>query len=185
MTQASTLSARVPMPGTRSATTALKCPHTPSTEYGPPKDLRSYKFNAFNQLVSGIVGAIEVLLASTGTKPITGMSGKPTTQGTNEPSHQTLQRIFNANKSHDLTEQRRLIHPYRKRYKTRRLHHSLHRGTPEIARTILDHTSATEPNPLDILAVKVSEYLSQATIDAYRLAPRQHGGDQRRKGQQP
>jgi len=50
-------------------------------EHGAPHELLSDNSGAFNQLRKGIIGAVEAFLASRGTMPITGLPGKPTTQG--------------------------------------------------------------------------------------------------------
>lgn len=41
---------------------------------------------------------MEIFLASKGTMPISGLPGRPTTQGKNERSHQTLIRFLDANR---------------------------------------------------------------------------------------
>ncbi|ALQ30998.1 hypothetical protein ATC04_10790 [Arthrobacter sp. YC-RL1] len=63
-------------------------------EYGPPKEVLSDNSKAFNQLRGGTIDIVEAYLASQGSMPITGLPGRPTTQGKNERSHQTLQRFL-------------------------------------------------------------------------------------------
>lgn len=125
---------------------------------GAPKELLSDNSKAFNQLRSGTIGAVELFLASKGTMPISGMPGRPTTQGKNERSHQTLRRFLDANKPQDLTGLRSLITPYREHYNRRRPHQSLNQSTPEIAWKTLEHTPVTEPIHLSVLEAKASEY---------------------------
>lgn len=64
--------------------------------HGAPQELLSDNSSAFNQLRQGRIGQVELYLASKGTMPITGLPGRPTTQGKNERSHQTLQRFLDA-----------------------------------------------------------------------------------------
>lgn len=66
-------------------------------EYGAPKEVLSDNSSAFNQLRQGRIGAVETFLASKGAMPISGLPGRPTTQGKNERSHQTLIRFLDAN----------------------------------------------------------------------------------------
>src|SRR5699024_4521631 len=96
--------------------------------YGAPQGLLSDNSKAFNQLCSGTIGAVEIFLASKGTLPISGMPGRPTTQGKNERSHQTMQRFLTANNPHDLAEIRTLINRFREHYNRRRPHQSLNPG---------------------------------------------------------
>lgn len=49
---------------------------------------------AYNQLRQGRMGAVENFLASKDTMPVTGIPLRPTTRGTNDRSHETLQRFF-------------------------------------------------------------------------------------------
>jgi transposase InsO family protein len=49
--------------------------------YGPPRELLSDNSPAFNQLRAGTSGSVEIFLASKGTMPISGLPGRPTTQG--------------------------------------------------------------------------------------------------------
>lgn len=139
------------------------------TEYGAPREILSDNSKAFNQLRSGVVGAVEAFLASKGTMPITGLPGRPTTQGKNERSHQTLQRFLKANKPRDLADLRRLIQRYRKHYNTRRPHQSLNQATPEMAWTTLEHTPATEPIPLSVLEAKAAEYSAKRRLKQVAL----------------
>lgn len=50
-------------------------------EHGAPRELLSDNSGAFNQLRKGIIGTVEAFLGARGTMPITGLPGKPTTQG--------------------------------------------------------------------------------------------------------
>lgn len=54
--------------------------------HGAPQEVLSDNSSAFNQLRQGTIGAVEIFLASHGTMPISGLPGKPTTQGKNERS---------------------------------------------------------------------------------------------------
>ncbi|GAA4828461.1 hypothetical protein GCM10023354_03310 [Garicola koreensis] len=56
--------------------------------HGAPRELLSDNSSAFNQQRPGAIGSVEIFLASKGTMPISGLPGRPTTQGKNERSHQ-------------------------------------------------------------------------------------------------
>ena len=142
------------------------------TEYGAPQEVLSDNSKAFNQLRSGTFGSVEIFLASKGSMPITGLPGRPTTQGKNERSHRTLQRFLTANKPKDLADVQKLIRRYREHYNTRRPHQSLNQATPQAAWELLEHTPATEPIALSVLEAKAAEYLSKrrlATSVAHKL----------------
>ncbi|WP_396278332.1 integrase core domain-containing protein [Glutamicibacter creatinolyticus] len=128
------------------------------TAHGAPQELLSDNSSAFNQLRQGTIGAVEIFLASKGTMPISGLPGRPTTQGKNERSHQTLQRFLAANKPHDLGELRARIKHYRHHYNQRRPHQSLNQSTPQLAWELLEHTPASDPIPLAELEAKAAEY---------------------------
>lgn len=132
--------------------------------YGAPQEVLSDNSKAFNQLRSGCIGSVEIFLASKGTMPITGIPGRPTTQGKNERSHQTLQRFLEANKPQDLAEAQKLIQRYREHYNQRRPHQSLNQATPQTAWDMLEHTPAVEPLPLAVLEAKAAEYLSKRRL---------------------
>lgn len=143
-------------------------------EYGAPRELLSDNSLAFNQLRQGTIGAVEVFLASRGTMPISGLPGKPTTQGKSERSHQTLIRFLNANRPATLEELRERIRRYREHYNHRRPHQALNQATPKTAWDLLAHTPATEPIPLLVLEAKAAEYrqarrLHQTDLDRAAL----------------
>lgn len=133
-------------------------------QHGPPRELLSDNSKAFNQLRTGTIGAVEIYLASKGTMPITGIPGRPTTQGKNERSHQTLQRFLKVNKPQNLSELRKLIQRYRGHYNRRRPHQALNQATPEIAWQTLEHTPATEPIHLSVLEAKAAQYLQHRRL---------------------
>lgn len=133
-------------------------------EHGAPQEVLSDNSKAFNQLRSGSIGAVEIYLASQGSMPITGLPGKPTTQGKNERSHRTLQRFLKANKPQDLAHVQKLIRRYREHYNQRRPHQSLNQATPQTAWELLEHTPADEPIPLVVLEAKASEYLQKRRL---------------------
>lgn len=135
------------------------------TEYGAPLELLSDNSSAFNQLRQGRIGTVEVFLASKGTMPITGLPGKPTTQGKNERSHQTLIRFLDANQPATLDQVRQRIKKFRQHYNFRRPHQSLNQATPASAWTLLAHTPATEPIPLVDLEAKAAQYRARRRID--------------------
>ncbi|GAA5226785.1 integrase core domain-containing protein [Paeniglutamicibacter antarcticus] len=137
--------------------------------HGAPQELLSDNSKAFNQLRSGTIGAVEIFLASKGTMPISGLPGRPTTQGKNERSHQTLRRFLDANKPKDLADLHRLITRYREHYNRRRPHQSLNQSTPEIAWQTLEHTPASEPLHLSVLEAKAAEYLSKRRLKQVAL----------------
>src|SRR5699024_6096793 len=89
-------------------------------EYGAPKEVLSDNSFAFNQLRQGRIGAVETFLASKGAMPISGLPGKPTTQGKNERSHQTLIRFLDANTPASLAAVRVLLRRFRHHYNNRR-----------------------------------------------------------------
>ena len=89
--------------------------------------------SAFNQLRQGRIGAVETFLASKGAMPISGLPGKPTTQGKNERSHQTLIRFLDANTPSSLEAVRALLRRFRDHYNNRRPHQSVGGATPDTA----------------------------------------------------
>lgn len=127
-------------------------------EYGAPMELLSDNSHAFNQLRRGSIGAVEVFLASRGTMPISGLPGRPTTQGKTERSHQTLIRYLNADRPTTVGQLQRRILKYREHYNQRRPHQALRQATPKEAWDLLEHTPATEPIPLVALEAKASQY---------------------------
>nr|WP_193081431.1 integrase core domain-containing protein [Brevibacterium aurantiacum] len=134
---------------------------TAIAEYGAPKEVLSDNSFAFNQLRQGRIGAVETFLASKGAMPISGLPGKPTTQGKNERSHQTLIRFLDANTPANLETARALIRRFRDHYNNRRPHQSIGGATPATAWDLLAHTPATEPIPMAVLEAKAAEYLSK------------------------
>jgi hypothetical protein len=126
--------------------------------HGAPQELLSDNSLAFNQLRQGRIGSVEIFLASRGTMPISGMPGRPTTQGKNERSHQTLARFLDANRPASLEQLRAWITRFREHYNRRRPHQALGQATPATAWELLEHTPATEPVPLAVLEAKASEY---------------------------
>lgn len=125
-------------------------------QYGAPQELLSDNSSAFNQLRQGSIGTVEVFLASRGTMPISGLPGKPTTQGKTERSHQTLIRFLDAHQPASVKEVRRLITRYREHYNNRRPHQALGQATPKQAWDLLEHTPATEPIPIVVLEAKAA-----------------------------
>lgn len=143
-------------------------------EHGAPKELLSDNSYAFNQLRQGKIGSVEVFLASRGTMPISGLPGRPTTQGKNERSHQTLTRFLDANPSATLGQLQQRITKFREHYNCRRPHQALGQSTPRTAWELLEHTPATEPIPLTVLEAKAAEYrdrrrLRQQDLDRAEL----------------
>lgn len=112
---------------------------------------------------------MELFLASKGTMPMSGLPGRPTTQGKNERSHQTLRRFLDANKPQNLADLRRLITRYREHYNKRRPHQSLNQSTPEIAWQTLEHTPASDPIHLSVLEAKAAEYLRNRKLKQVAL----------------
>lgn len=139
--------------------------------YGAPQELLSDNSSAFNQLRQGRIGAVEVFLASKGTMPITGLPGRPTTQGKNERSHQTLTRFLDANPPATLEQLQRRIEKFREHYNYRRPHQALRQATPGAAWELLERTPATEPVPVVVLEARAAVYLSKRRLQrqgAYR-----------------
>lgn len=139
-------------------------------QYGAPQELLSDNSLAFNQLRQGRVGAVEIFLASRGTMPITGRPGKPTTQGKNERSHQTLVRFLDAHRPTTLEQLRTRIGRFREHYNNRRPHQSLDPATPGTAWELLTHSPATEPPPLAVIQGKAAKYRQARRLDAKQLA---------------
>ena len=127
--------------------------------HGAPQELLSDNSSAFNQLRRGKIGSVEIFLASRGTMPISGLPGRPTTQGKNERSHQTLTRFLDANRPGTLEQLRARIARFREHYNKRRPHQALDQATPATAWELLEHTPATEPIPLVVLEANASQYL--------------------------
>src|SRR5699024_5247161 len=117
-------------------------------EHGAPQELLSDNSSAFNQLRQGKIGSVEIFLASRGTMPISGLPGRPTTQGKNERSHQTLTRFLDANRPATLEQLRARLVRFREHYNNRRPHQALKGATPRAAWDLLEHTPATETIPL-------------------------------------
>lgn len=134
------------------------------SEYGPPKEVLSDNSKAFNQLRGGTIGIVEAYLASQGSMPITGLPGRPTTQGKNERSHQTLQQFLKANRPQNRADVQKLLRRYREHYNQRRPHQSLNQATPQKAWELLEHTPATEPIPMVVLEAKAAEYLMKRRL---------------------
>lgn len=134
--------------------------HRAIQHYGAPQELLSDNSLAFNQLRQGVVGAVEVFLASHGTMPITGIPGKPTTQGKNERAHQTLKRFLDANRPDTLAALRARITKFREHYNHRRPHQALGDATPASAWDLLAHTPATDPIALVVLEAKAAQYIA-------------------------
>lgn len=132
--------------------------------YGSPQELLSDNSSAFNQLRQGRIGTVEVFRASQGTMPITGIPGKPTTQGKNERSHQTLTRFLDAHPSATLEQLQGRIEKFRTHYNYRRPHQALKDATPAVAWDLLEHTPASEPIPLAVLEARAAEYLSKRRL---------------------
>lgn len=131
--------------------------------HGAPKELLSDTSSAFNQLRGRRIGAVEIFLASKGTMPISGLPGRPTTQGKNEHSHQTMSRFLDANRPATLEQLRSRIRRFRDHYNNRRPHQALENTTPASAWDRLEHTPAVEPIPMTVLEAKASQYLQQRT----------------------
>lgn len=109
-------------------------------QHGVPGELLSDNSLDFNQLRRGAIGPVEVVFASRGTMPISGLPGKPTTQGKNERSHQTLIRFLDANQPASLEQLQARINSFREHYNKRRPHQSLGQVTPATAWELLEHT---------------------------------------------
>lgn len=99
-----------------------------------------------------------MFLAARGTMPISGLPGKPTTQGKTERSHQTLIRFLDAHQPASVKEVRSLIARYREHYNHRRPHQALGQATPKEAWDLLEHTPASQPIPLAVLEAKASQH---------------------------
>jgi transposase InsO family protein len=102
-------------------------------EYGGPKEVLSDNSSASNQLRQRRIGAAQTFLASKGAMPISGLPGKPTTQGNNERSHQTLIRFLDANTPSSLEAVRALLRRFHDHYNNRRPHQSVGGATPATA----------------------------------------------------
>lgn len=126
--------------------------------HGAPQEVLSDNSMAFNQLRQGTIGSVEIFLASKGTMPISGLPGKPTTQGKNERSHQTLQRFLEADRPGTLEQLRERIKRYRQHYNHRRPHQGLNQSTPGTAWELLAHTPASQPLALTVLQSKAAQY---------------------------
>ncbi|WP_029139412.1 integrase core domain-containing protein, partial [Citricoccus sp. CH26A] len=138
--------------------------------HGAPQELLSDNSLAFNQLRQGRIGAVEIFLASRGTMPISGLPGRPTTQGKNERSHQTLARFLEANRPATLEQLRDRITRFRRHYNHRRPHQALDQATPGTAWELLEHTPAAAPIPLVTLEAKASEYRQVRRLRQLNLA---------------
>lgn len=119
---------------------------------------------AFNQLRGGSIGIVETYQAPQRSRPITGLPGRPTTQGKNERSHRTIQQFLKANKAQNLADVQKLLQRYREHYNQRRPHQSLNQATPQTAWELLEHTPATEPISMVVLEAKAAEYLMKRRI---------------------
>lgn len=126
--------------------------------HGAPQEVLSDNSSAFNQLRQGTIGAVEIFLASHDSKPISGLPGKPSTQGKNERSHQTLMRFLDAQRSATIDQLRQEIRRFRNQYNSRRPHLSLSDTTPAKAWNLVEHTPATQPIPMAVLGAKAREY---------------------------
>jgi len=104
---------------------------------------------------------VEAFLASKIAMPISGLPGKPTTQGKNERFHQTLIRFLDANTPASLETVRALLRRFHDDYNNRRPHPPVGGATPATAWKLLAHTPATEPITMAVLEATAAEYLSQ------------------------
>lgn len=96
----------------------------------------------------GAIGSVEVLLASCGSMPITGLQGKPSNQGQNERTHQTLTWFLNANRPKTLERLRERITRYREHCNDHRSHQALEQAIPPTTwEHIIEHVPTTEPIP--------------------------------------
>lgn len=100
--------------------------------------------------------------------PITGLPGRPTTQGKNERSHQTLTRFLDAHPPATLAQAQQRIEQFREHCNHRRPRQALGTATPASAWELFEHTPATEPIPLVVLEARAAEYQSKRRL-------RQHG----------
>ena len=114
---------------------------------GAPREVLSDNSLAFNQLRAGTIGSVEIFLASKGTMPISGLPGKPTTQGKNERSHQTLIRFLDADRPATLEQLRGRVQRFREHYNNRRPHQALEHATPRAAWDLLEHTASDRADP--------------------------------------
>lgn len=128
--------------------------------YGAPQQLLSDNGSAFNQLRTGVVGATEKFVISYGCEPISGLPGKPTTQGKNERAHQPLRRFLNARKPTSFHEVEQLLEQWRDYYNNQRRHQAFSPPmTPAQAREKLPEIARPLP-PVDEdeLAARLQRY---------------------------
>lgn len=130
-------------------------------DYGAPQELLSDNSTAFHQLRRGLVGPLEVFLASQGCMPISSTPGHPTTQGKVERSHQTLQQFLKVREPTTVADVEHYLALYRELYNYRRAHQALSGTTPVTpgqAWELIEHVPATEPIDLAILEYRASQY---------------------------
>ena len=117
------------------------------SRHGIPQKFLSDNGVAFNPSRRGRTGKLLEFLKSLGVVPITGKPSKPTTQGKNERSHQTLQKYLNKQPpASTMAELQAHVDTYDDYYNTEREHQALAPGmTP---REAWDATPiATPPTP--------------------------------------
>lgn len=136
--------------------------------HGVPQELLSDNGGAFNLSRQGMVAALERFLADVGCLAISGQFRKPTTQGKNERSHQTLQRHLDAHAPTSLEQVRKLIGGYRQYYNHRRRHQGLPGDmTPAQAWTAAEHRpSDGTPIPHADLEARALAYRDRTAVGA-------------------
>lgn len=125
--------------------------------FGVPQQLLSDNGSAFNLARRGSVARLQFTLADRGCLGITGQFSSPTTQGKNERSHQTLQRVLKARKPATLEQAQEMVHDYRMYYNDRRHHQSLPANmTPSQA------WQASEHRPSDATPIAHADLIARA-----------------------
>lgn len=99
---------------------------TGMARHGIPARVLTDNGMALNPIRRGVVSAMVELLDSLGVETITGRPYRPTTQGKNERSHQTLQRFLRARSGAGTIEQlQALVDEFDEHFNTRRPHQAL------------------------------------------------------------
>ncbi|MEX2534009.1 MAG: integrase core domain-containing protein [Trueperaceae bacterium] len=143
---------------------ALRTVRAATEAYGVPQQLLSDNSGSFNLSRQGMVTALQRHLATLGCLCISGQFRRPTTQGKNERSHQTLQRFLDAHVPRSVQQVRALLIEYREYYNNRRHHQSLPvEMTPAQAWTAAEHRPSNgTPIPQGNLEARALAYRARA-----------------------
>lgn len=142
------------------STDAIRVVAAAIDQYGVPQEFLTDNGTAFNLSRRGMIADLEIFLCGKGCWPISGRAGKPTTQGKDERSHQTLRKVLTAHAPTTVAQARDVIARYRQRYNHARHHQGLPGNmTPAQAWDAAEHQpSDGTAIPIERLALRAASY---------------------------